>query len=152
MPELIVFHSYNCFHFFTCITELTDPTAVGLKNEFDSRRAKKRHSPHLRQVSRTSPPPTCDLIRFNKAANAQGLQTCAKQVFKHLQVFRPFAFRFALSFPRNCCTRKFKSAGVSLPNWPFIRHFCSTDVHGATPIFLSCPLLFALSVFRSSLF
>ena len=56
MPEIIVSIFITDSTVFTCITELTDPTAVGLKNEFDSRRAQKRNSPHLRQVSR--PPPT----------------------------------------------------------------------------------------------
>ena len=128
----------NSLNSFSLTTELPDSIAAGLSRILLS---PDLASTCLQQL----------VIRFSKAASAQGLQTCANQVFKHLQVFRPFAFRFALSFPRNFCTRKFKSAGVSLPK-PFIRHFCSTDVHGATPIFLSCPLLFALSVFRSSLF
>ena len=40
MPEIIVSIFITEFTFSTCIiTDLTDPTAVGLKNEFVSRRA-----------------------------------------------------------------------------------------------------------------
>ena len=33
-------------------------------------------------------------------------------------------------------------------NLPFIRHFCSVDVHATTPTFLSCPFLFLFPSLR----
>ena len=92
-------------------------------------------------------------IRFSKAANAQGLSADLRQTSVQTPSSLP-TFRLSVRsfFPSGIfCMRKFKSAGVSLPNWPFIRHFCSTDVRGATPIFLSWPLLFTLSVSRCAL-
>ena len=138
---IIVFHR-EFLNSFSLTTELPDSIAAGLSRILLS---PDLASTCLQQL----------VIRFSKAASAQGLQTCANQVFKHLQVFRPFAFRFALSFPRNFCTRENSrvqgSHSLSRSFGTFARQMC-TELHLSFSLALFCLLFLSFVLLFSQAF